>query len=306
MRKYPLPLFILLTFFLAGCSRVSTYTWIKPDGSFTRKIKIEKANGMETPTPGAHLKGFALPEGEQWKRTDVANEEGASTSMIRSFEGGAQANSDIVFASEKATLKNSVVVRKLSEDTIEFTETYKGTSVEPPTISPAATAQLKAKIQEVSKILVTDTEADKLESAASEAMIRFIFGPVDGQLMNLLLHPDGGVLSLKAKLGSTMLLTLEEVFGDRMTLKMRKEVVRSLLSDVSEKSLPKAPKSPESDSGADNTHSILVSVEFPGDIIESNGTIDAVNNSVHWTFLDPAATFKRVVLRAVCKVQPQR
>ncbi|RYG33133.1 hypothetical protein EON81_18970 [bacterium] len=298
MRRF-LPFLLVL----AGCSRATVDAEVRADGSMHRTLTFGGSGpSMSDPDSGskdtpAWEETFELPKGAGWtaKRQNDPFFNDPVYVASRDVPAGAAFEGDLTIRSEGGAkiATNSGKITARGDGTFEYVETLRwlGKRQQKEWNDPALRLRIKAALP-----AGTDTAGiDAVVKACGTAMVRALFGPGDPLL--------------------DLMLTHRELAARRLTAAIRK-AVRPLVADDATaaavasaclKSDRKDPSGPpinppgggsKEDSTKGGPASILYSLRFPGEVLETNG-LKEEDGTIYWRFYSEAAAIEDVTLRAV-------
>lgn len=297
---------VLLPGLLTGCARARVTTEIDSSGAWTRTVALSGQEKKEGQMGGSIEDSFVLPAGEVWKSQTVKKDSEQTVTFERTLAAGASLKGDLSVKGDGGDLSlvNEASVTRISPRQFEYRETLRwmGPPPENVNLKPEDLAHLKAALPED---LATDENARGIADRMSTLMMPMMFGPGDPLLAIGLLHPDLAGRRASQRVGSLMLKTLEEQFGDRLTPARRREVTLKIIDTWLSQAKPKTPDpsaGPPSSSGGSGLTPLMFIVKSPGKVISSNGDLDELSGEVYWALFPPAASLKPVVLTAVVEI----
>src|SRR5437879_167394 len=129
--KFTRLLLLLLAAGLAGCSRMSATTYVKPDGSFTRVVRFktsaDSSSSSSTPFGGGFRDSFLVPVGSPWIITKAKEKDDLIYAATQRVATGGSIRQDVVLKGDDKQagarlLDNELTVRVISPGRIEYRE----------------------------------------------------------------------------------------------------------------------------------------------------------------------------------------
>jgi hypothetical protein len=171
-------------------------TEVKPDGSYTRALKLRAAKPNEMGfSVGPKLEEvFARPNGAGWKTKQATEKDEGVFSAERAFGKGEAARRAVVLKGKKAPmglqLINDVTVREVAPGRWEYREILRWQGERPKELLNAE-PEVMQKVKEVlPQSLATDANARDVTLLFQRHFWRVLFGPSDPLLSQILMHPD--------------------------------------------------------------------------------------------------------------------
>lgn len=292
--KKLLPLLGLLSL-LAGCSKISTETTFKPDGSFTRAITFTTSKENEDSTLD---KVFELPKGSEWKVVKKDDAENLVAIYTRSGKLGETPSTDIkVLSPTGVILTNRLAVTEATPGVYEYKETFtwqgKGGSFKKESANDF--------VDGLKNVLPSGTEDALIKKVASDLqkdILRIMFGPGDPLISELMTNPDHFARKLKMQLGKSLENNFVRNLDDWQNESERANAIRSILTNLDSDKFMSKPKTtePPSDEDSGGMVPLALSVKVPGKIIETNGLYNPYTNEVYWGMFPEAASLGPVSL----------
>lgn len=296
----------------SGCSRSTSLTEVKEDGSWHRTVKLFVAAqnpmsmGGDQGKPATEPKiedVFVPPTGVGWKITRSKTKEGMLQLVAeRDLKLGQASVNDLVV---KGQLNNSVTVTQIAPGKFEYKETFHWTAKKQDLVANADPTFIAAVKDSLGEKLATKENIEFLEIGLAKAVFKMMFGPGDPMLGQLISQPDLAERRLKIRLAKAADELLVARFGDSLAGAERLAVIRKLVASLDSKQFvdPEKKADPSSGSSSSQLVSMFISVKLPGVAVESNGELDPLSGEVFWAMYPEAAQIEDVVLRAVCEVR---
>ncbi len=298
-----------------GCGRVSTLTDVHADGSLTRTIKFhgqapDEKNGVSI---GPKLEDtFIIPSGAPWKVTRAKEKDELIVTATRDVPKGETLKQDLVIRGKikgnpGRLVVNELAVRQVAPGRLEYREVlhYQGDRPkEMDQAAPELTSILKSTLP---ANLAAEAEQSDLTRNLIREIWRTLFGPGDPLISQLMMHPDLAERRLKMRLAAAVDKTLQQKFGNRMTLEQRQAVTRKLVATAAAKTSTmgkdKSKAGPPEPGGNDDggLQAIFISVRLPGKVVATNGERDESTGEVFWALYSLAPALEDVVLTATCE-----
>ncbi len=297
-------LWILLALLATGCSRVSVFVDVAPDGSWTREDAFsgKKPGGMGKGVPLEEV--FQLPAGEGWETSREEKESEVVYTARRRLAAGASL-SDLVVRQEKgARIVNEATVRRLDGGRIEYREVLRWEGERPPedVIEGGSLEEVRRALPEA---LATEENARAVLEAAQHRIAADLFDPRDPFLGQLLTHPGLAERRLRRRVPVVVEEVLRQTFGDRLPDEERARTVARFAEtlDLPKSTRPDPAGGPEKQAELEAMVPLGFYVVLPGKVVETNGRIDEVTGDVFWELYSQAVGFHgEVTLYAICEV----
>lgn len=292
--------FVLLT----GCARSTSYTEIRKDGTWQRKLTLVLGSqtGMSDKEPKIE-DVFVVPKGAGWKTESKKENDEIVFTASREMKLGELIEGDLSIIDEgKVSLVNEVQVKE-ADGRFIYRETFRWKGTKPKEIDKPMPELMKT-LNEALPATATKEDKEFLAVKLQAEIWRVLMGPGDPILFSLLLQPDYAERKLRQRLGKAVINLLIQRLGDRLTDDQRREAGRKLMSLDKIKEVFDPKEKAESEQKSDK-QSYLVTmamiVKMPGEIISSNGEVDPLTNEVYWAMLPEAAAIGEVTLEAISK-----
>jgi hypothetical protein len=208
---------------------------------------------------------------------------------------------------------NEVTVRQLSPGRYEYRETVRWVGKKPKEMGAVDADMLKQIKSALPSALATDANVADVGRVMTKELWRMLFGPGDPLFSQIIMHPDLAERRFRREAGRAIDTSLQQKFGDSLSVEDRHQAARKLVSVMFEKSPAKSIKSKAGDplamgGGADGPGdfslvAMTFSVKLPGKIVSTNGEVDEVNGEVYWAMYAMAPVVGDVEMTAVCETQ---
>ena len=304
MQKLLVAAALICAALFTGCARARITTEIRPDGSFTR---TDVFTGQEKKDQGMQMaptleETFLFPSSPEWKATSGTLKADATRTFVRTFSAGGSLKGDLSVRQDKgsATMKlvNEVTVTRVGPKRFEYRETLRWTGAPPKDIDvkPDTLGTIKAALPPA---LATDANARAIAQRAYAVALPMLFGPDDLLLSVVVIHPDLAERRAHQRMGAILLKSLEEQFGDQLTLDQRRDIARKLVENAIDTSKPSQPDPAGGQKDSSAFTPLTFVLRAPGKLVSSNGEYDELSGEVYWALFPEAASLKPVVLTAV-------
>ncbi len=295
---------------LVGCARLTGTTDLKPDGTWTRKVKISRSNAAnQTGQVQDKLDDMVKFAGSGWQtstRVEKSDEvyEGTRT-MAADNKGG---DDYVLGTKDKPTLACAIKWTPIGDGKVLYEETYtwKG---DPPDQAKDKESRDKMKAgvaKALGDIKTSEQQLDKIVDNLVGRLWKEIMGPNDPKFFDLFVKPEETFRILRIDFYHQVLddLRAANLGGDEAT---RQKAARAIAIAVIESGNlagdqaiepPGPPDQPENkkDLGPVMIQSTL---GFPGTVQESNGNVDPVDGRVYWSMVSEAPQRGTVIFRAL-------
>lgn len=297
---------------LVGCGAVASETTISEDGSFERKVTVTMADtgelpGAESPDPSEMVR---LNGADGWT-TETLNEGGGSRFIAnRSFSAGENEQTGYsLLSGENPFVTCEVVVTKLANGFIEYTETYTWVGETPEGVieDEEMLADLEKHLKPIG---ATDGDVQKIAEGTIERMWPNLFGPKDTLMIEMFVNTTVIERKMMRLVGASILGAVEEVLPNT-TAEQRLTAVRGIIADMKVEDIMQTtpegmvdnpmdmPAEGEEEGSDDDMVGLSAVVKGPGRLVETNGEYDPITGEVFWNFYSMAAALGPVVLKAV-------
>ncbi|GEM_PF-5392848 len=313
-----------LMMLLGGCARTVTQTTVEEDGKWTRTVELRVAKntlGGQTPRPE---QTFLLPRSVFWdsKTLDTPNEViwrgtrsarlGESFTDIQIMEADPEPMSLDPEAPPKpikprpVIAESRVTVQDRGDGTVEYLETvtWKG-SLDSVLTTPQKEV-MEALKPHLPENLQQDAPLRQIALDLQKGVFLAVFGPPEPILPLLLGHPGLAEERLKERLGESMVASIKRADPQISAAELRK-IGRALMRQIESEDFL-AGRTPEA--APSNSSMTLIGMttrlDVPGDVVETNGKLNAATGQVYWALYPEAGMLGPVQLRAVFRLKPTR
>lgn len=303
-----LALLVAAALALGGCARLTSGTDLKPDGSWSRHIKVARSAAASQASPEDKLSDMVKFSGDGWKTSSKTDKSDEVYEGTRSFTAGQAGGDDYTLG-----IKDKVVVlcdvkwtpqgdgKMLYEETF----TWKGDAPD-----PAKEKENREKFRAgISKSLanmkLSPAQTDKMVEHLMDRLWTELMGPNKPKLFDIILKPEDTLRELRTIFFQQ---TLDELRANKLgaTEDERKAAARTLAKDIvennpfSDKTNPEPPTEPGDEKKKDlGPVQITSSLGFEGNVLETNGDIDPVDGRVYWSMISEACQRGKVTFRAL-------
>ncbi len=296
-----------------GCGRALTATSIKRDGSATRvvtiKTPLKNPMGQEE-KDNVPEKLFALPAASSGvKLQNSVEEENRVLKFSRQVAAGNPGLEDIVLLDpkKKPLATSTLLIRKLPNGNLEYTETlrWKGDRAK---MDATEFARARSEVKQCLPARHQTTEKiDDVTKKLGAALTQMLFGPPEPNFALLLSNPDLAERKIITILYARFEQALKESLPDLSAEERRQTtatLVRAMKSSsmLNQNSAQKvSAKAQDKESGMSEMMSFLYEIDFPGELVSTNGLVEPFSGKVYWSLYPVAASYGDVVLKAVIK-----
>lgn len=302
---------------LGGCTRSLVQTTVQTDGSWTRALKFTSNAALEGQQPAPLEDVFRMPGGVSWITRRTTTKEDITYTAQRQLKAGARLSGDVAVKVDHALgLSNQVSVREVAPGEWEYREVLRPTKaltadlkdLDNPNL-PENLATLRMLREALPPALATHENLLDLLHVYNRALVTLLFGPPSPLLPDLIIQSDLGELEAQQRFNAVMSARLQAKFGVRLTEAQRlattQKIVNFFLHTVqaTARSKTKSSASDKPDSAQNGLLANLTfTVQMPGKIISSNGTVNSSTHTAFWGLYPEAAAVGDIVLTATCQV----
>jgi hypothetical protein len=325
-----------LCFTAVGCASLAVETTVHVDGSFTRDLKFT----VGKPPMGGQAdlsKTFVPLSKEKWKIASKMKDDNLIVEASRKFAKNSNSNGDVSLLQKiekkqsfgpppknakkeppaRVLLINEVSVKEIAPGKFEYREVlrWKGQRDAMEWAELEKDGELKKLRACLPESISSDANTKKLIAHMAGTLNRILFGPGTPMMPQFLMQTELAVRRMLIMLGNSIVDWLGKEFAGKLTEAQRVDCARKVLKEtelqqkLEEKkadSQPKGPMAPKKKAAAkDETELVAMTfvLNFPGQVLETNGQVDRFSGTVYWGVYPQAAAYKDVVLRVVFTVK---
>lgn len=301
---------IVALLLLSGCGSSVSKSEVNGDGSWTRTIKLKTSKAFGGSSLGAKTDEFpavfALPAGEGWSKTETKSEQEQVVTFTRTVAANSDTFTDLVVRPEKETIyKNYVYIRSKGDDVYEYFE--KVVALKPKKDDATERARMGEYLKKniPSEVNATDEEIKQLSNAMFRGMVRNLMGPDDFLIGLMMFNMEGAVRRLEICLGRLLDEELPRVFGERIGVEQRKQILQRIVSDFeNNKFLEDKSSSASKEPQTDPVLGLSSTLKVPGKVLSTNGKINPFTGVVYWDFMTTTVDVEPMELRATFTLKP--
>ncbi len=305
MRFSPLITVCAAALLLGGCVRSSSLSEITSTGAVNRKLTITVTDsgmgGENKPKPEDFL---ILANPGAWKVSAETKEMATTMTASRTMAPGAPKTVEYHLSDgKKGKAKVEVGLITLPNGDQEYTETWTWEGKDETLASDIIKDVAPILAKHLKPLGASDAKITESGEFVKDLVIKIMMGPSEPMLMQLITEPEEGLRQFRRKvyLGFAEWIRKEIPGTDEVkakaTAKAWAQDLQKLLED--KQTAATSPSSPPGDEG--QLVIIQSAIKGNGQVVETNGVLDEVDDRVYWSMYLEACSNKPVVLRAVFK-----